>query len=802
MKNNNMLKKIILLLTLFNLFINSQSKAEDFFFEGNEILILENGNKLKSKNGVKITSSDNVIITGQTFEYDKVKKILIMEGLININDKENQTIINAEKIFYNKDSEIIRSFGKSTINVEDKYKIDSKDIIFDRKSKKIFSKSKTRIDDAFNNKISSEKIMFEISDKILKGTNVTIEDIEGNETHFVSFFSDLKNNQFFGKDIKINFNKNLFGNKQNDPRLYGNVVKGDNNETILSKGVFTTCKKKDGCPPWQIKAEKVIHDKQKKIINYKNAWLEVYDKPILYFPKFFHPDPTVKRQSGFLIPTFSDSGNIGSSVQIPYFKVLSDNKDLTFTPRIMSGNNLLFQNEYRQEEKNSSYIMDFGLFTSAMSDGEQSSKSHFFANSESTLDNTFFDETLLNINLETVSNDTYLKKYDLTSPLIKSDNTLNSFIKFDGYNDDSSISIDFETYENLSLKTNDRYEYIYPNISFNKNINNLSNLNGDLNFSSNIYQKQYETNKYQQSFTNQLRYTSDTNYKDSGVLNNFIINLRNSNTRDKTGFENNSSSKNQLLTELLYKISYPLKKQTDLYYKTLNPTVSFRYSPNITKNISDDDQVIGIENINSFDRINSSGGVEGGQSATYGIEYSRSDFDGNEKVNFELYQVYRDKKNEDLPAKTSLNQKYSDLIGKLKINTSDNLSLQYNFMADNNLKDTNLNSIAAELKVNNFVTKFEFLEERNLVGSKSYLSNNTTLNINNNNSILFSTRKNKEIDMTEFYNLVYQYENDCLKAALEYNKQFYNDDDIKPEEELFFSITIIPFSKMNSKNLN
>ena len=169
-----------------------------------------------------------------------------MEGLININDKENQTIINAEKIFYNKDSEIIRSFGKSTINIEDKYKIDSKDIIFDRKSKKIFSKSKTRIDDAFNNKLSSEKIMFEISDKILKGTNVTIEDIEGNETHFVSFFSDLKNNQFFGKDIKINFNKNLFGNKQNDPRLYGNVVKGDNNETILSKGVFTTCKKKMG----------------------------------------------------------------------------------------------------------------------------------------------------------------------------------------------------------------------------------------------------------------------------------------------------------------------------------------------------------------------------------------------------------------------------------------------------------------------------------------------------------------------------------------------------------------------------
>ena len=63
-------------------------------------------------------------------------------------------------------------------------------------------------------------------------------------------------------------------------------------------------------------------------------------------------------------------------------------------------------------------------------------------------------------------------------------------------------------------------------------------------------------------------------------------------------------------------------------------------------------------------------------------------------------------------------------------------------------------------------------------------------------------KTNKEIDLTEFYNLVYQYENDCLKAALEYNKAFYTDGDLKPEEELFFSITIIPFTKLNTTNLN
>ena len=44
---------------------------------------------------------------------------------------------------------------------------------------------------------------------------------------------------------------------------------------------------------------------KKKVINYKSAWLEVYDKPVIYF-RNFHPDPTVKRQSGFLMPQLID----------------------------------------------------------------------------------------------------------------------------------------------------------------------------------------------------------------------------------------------------------------------------------------------------------------------------------------------------------------------------------------------------------------------------------------------------------------------------------------------------------------
>ena len=46
-------------------------------------------------------------------------------------------------------------------------------------------------------------------------------------------------------------------------------------------------------------AQEITHDKEKKQILYDHAILRIYDLPVLYFPKFFHPDPTVVRQSGF-----------------------------------------------------------------------------------------------------------------------------------------------------------------------------------------------------------------------------------------------------------------------------------------------------------------------------------------------------------------------------------------------------------------------------------------------------------------------------------------------------------------------
>ena len=86
------------------------------------------------------------------------------------------------------------------------------------------------------------------------------------------------------------------------------------------------------------------------------------------------------------------------------------------------------------------------------------------------------------------------------------------------------------------------------------------------------------------------------------------------------------------------------------------------------------------------------------------------------------------------------------------------------------------------------------MEERGVIGQSNVIQNTTTYNFNKKNSLLFSTRRNRNLNLTEYYDLVYEYKNDCLIAGIKYKKNYYKDADIQPLEELFFSITIVPLA--------
>ena len=112
----------------------------------------------------------------------------------------------------------------------------------------------------------------------------------------------------------------------------------------------------------------------------------------------------------------------------------------------------------------------------------------------------------------------------------------------------------------------------------------------------------------------------------------------------------------------------------------------------------------------------------------------------------------------------------------------------------------NEENLVTTFKSNKLVSSFDYFNQN--VGSlkSSYISNKTTLSVNENNSLSFSTRKNKTKDLTEYYNFMYQYKNDCLAASIEYDKNFYNDNDVQQNENLIFKLTIIPLGQTSSPN--
>ncbi|MCH8168235.1 MAG: LPS-assembly protein LptD [Proteobacteria bacterium] len=119
---------------------------------------------------------------------------------------------------------------------------------------------------------------------------------------------------------------------------------------VLSKAVYSPCKvcPDDPVPLWRIRARRVIHDEVERVIHYEDATLDVFGVPIAWLPYFSHPDPTVKRASGFLVPEFRQSSVYGYGARVPYYWVIDDHSDLTFSPLITSGDGVIGVIEYRR----------------------------------------------------------------------------------------------------------------------------------------------------------------------------------------------------------------------------------------------------------------------------------------------------------------------------------------------------------------------------------------------------------------------------------------------------------------------
>jgi LPS-assembly protein len=870
MKNKFKIFIFILIYSIFsfkNLYAN-----EPFIFDITEMEILDNGNKINGYKGGTATSEDGSTITGENFFFDKLTNILEINGNVKysdkikniiitadkaiylknnekvltignskalgesntitannleydkilnifkakkdaiINDFENDTTIYADEITYLKGEEKVFTIGKTKAFIQKKYKFNSQNVSFLRNTQDIFSQKKSSMEDDNGNIYKLDNFTYNINKELLKGKNINVlakvDEKKFDQYFFSEGFFNLKDQSHLAKETKILAHKDIFDDENNDPRLYGSTSISNQEKMIIKNGTFTSCKLDDDCPPWSIKAEEIIHDKIRKNMIYKNAILKVYDVPVLYFPKFFHPDPSVKRRSGFLQPQFNNSETLGSSLFLPYFKTLGNDKDLTIKPTFFEKitkfekEKYILQSEFRKKNKDSSVIADFGFLRDYKSSADNKTKNvnHLFLNYENNLNITNYSNSELKIQVEKVTNDTYLKVFqnNLFDTPVMPDNqtTMNSYAKFYLDKDDQNFGAGFTVYENLGTKQSDRYQYTLPYINYSKNLSSIAGKDsgGSLNFTTNGTNTLSNTNNLRTTISNSINYVSQDFISSYGFKNNFNLYFSNSNSIGKNDSTYTSNVQIDGKSILKFDTSFPLSKSTIEQNESLIPKVSFRINPG--NNVSDNSgssSIINTNNVFDIGRLGI-GEYEAGKSLTFGLDYNIDRIESGKYLELKLATVIRDQNEPDIPSSSTINRKNSNLFGSINSNLLNNIDVTYDFSLDNDLKTINSNSIETEISINNFVTSFDFIEQRNEIGSTHLLSNVTKYRVDDKRSLIFSTRRNKEINLTEYYNLSYEYKNDCLTAALRFNKTFYEDNDLVPTEDLFFSITLIPLT--------
>ena len=303
----------------------------------------------------------------------------------------------------------------------------------------------------------------------------------------------------------------------------------------------------------------------------------------------------------------------------------------------------------------------------------------------------------LNINIERVNNDTYLKVFDnnlINTPLKPNDsnNLINEAI-LNLNNENFNFTAGFKSYENLQLKNSDRYQYILPYYNFSKNLS-PNFVYGSVNFKSTGNNNLKDTNNLRTNVINDFNYLGKDFILNSGIKNNFNIYLKNLNAVGKNDSVYKSSLSSEIASIFEFSSELPLVKNNMTEISKLTPKVSLRVNPSGMKNYSNVSREINVDNIFNINRLAMEDTLEKGESLTLGLGYKieeKKDYDKFFK--FDVATVLRNKAVDEISKASTLNKKTSNIFGSLENKFSDFWTLEYDFAVRSNLKNIEYNSV-------------------------------------------------------------------------------------------------------------
>ena len=616
-------------------------------------------------------------------------------------------------------------------------------------------------------KVKAEKIEYFEKEKQLNANGNIIINDEIKNTYFLNELTSTNNlNNINGNNVKIRLN--------DDSRIVGSNFKKENNIIIVEDTEFTPCKEDNylikNCPGWKLKAKKVYHDSNTKTIYYDHAKIHLLNIPVFYLPYFSHPDPSVNKRSGFLMPTIQTDNQLGDTFSIPIFLNLSSNKDLTFTPNLQSSSNNFYSLDYRYLNKNIRLDLDTSIDDN--NDGTGTSN-HLFLNS--TIYNNYGD---LNAYLKTTNNDTYMRKNNINNLTV-----LKSGIDFKKQSDDVYFSLEAIGYKHLT-SADEQWEYLYPEVVY--NINNIpyNFYEGNISLNNEVSYKKNLNKSYVTIASSQLNWENQRINKNFGLISKNKLNFRLASISIDEKI-NKDTNNLRFYPQVSSKISYPLLKSSSSFNQTLTPIVMPIIAP---YNNYTDVQKVTNSNLFSSNRAASITEWESGPRINYGVEWFINTKHGA-NLKAIVSQNYRFNKDKSDNSKEISNYFINSNITINSKNYLDSsLIIDRDDLKTRSLTANSFNKFGDLIISTNYdytSGKYEAPAEQLAVGGKYSLDKNLFLK--------FTGAKNLDTNKNIGYQYGILYENDCLGVNFNYYRDLTKDRDIEESDGFSFTVVLKPF---------
>jgi LPS-assembly protein len=577
--------------------------------------------------------------------------------------------------------------------------------------------------------------------------------------------------------------------------------------TEMVHGVFSPCElckeDRERPPLWQLRAARIIHDQDEHQITYEDADLEMFGIPVAYTPYLTYPDPTVKRKTGFLAPSYGHDSVLGGLLVTPYFWNIAPDKDLTVAPLFTTNENPVFAGEYRERWGNAKIDLS-GSITDANAfdeNGKPKPGTQLRGHVKGTGLWNIDDNWRTGFNAARETDQTYLQRYKIiaTSPTVL---TTNGYVE--GFYGRSYNALNAYAFQDTRQAVSQSvlpivapiYQVNYSSEpgafgqhwSIDANGMNLFRPNGE------------ETRRLSQRTLWELPYISPI-----GDVYSLSVSLQ------TDGYQTNSnlnpatptalpvtSSVSRILPQTRLEWRYPWVRQDGSFQETIEPRIAFMAGARARNGLipNEDSTDFEFDDENLF-RLNPFPGVDrayGGERFVYGLNLGLYGAKGGSSTLFvgQLYQFKTDHSTFD--DSTGLGDNLSDIVGQLRVRPLTFLDFVYRFrLANKDLtpQRTEITMSAGPSYLTAGATYVDLAQE--VPGSGLTKITQVTPSLNTAfaqhwSASLYGVR-DLRTNVFRNYGANVSYHDECLTAAVTFGKSFTSSRDVHPSTT--FLITLI-----------